>query len=192
MEVLSTLFGEMDIGGCGILYRDDFRQLLQRPEVQALFSHFKFDIVDGDSFFTLLDVDSSGTVDIEEFVIGCLRMHGKSNAIDMEISIHETRQLAKRLVYDMERLQENGVKVHDEIHDAVQLLDNLEAALSKSVDHIGRTSFEDAKDFDVAMQVEGEVEESEDVKDEVGQAIEVSVCFSAETLSSCPSEGMQP
>eukprot|EP00450_Noctiluca_scintillans_P009081 CAMPEP_0194493248 /NCGR_PEP_ID=MMETSP0253-20130528/11527_1 /TAXON_ID=2966 /ORGANISM="Noctiluca scintillans" /LENGTH=131 /DNA_ID=CAMNT_0039334211 /DNA_START=182 /DNA_END=573 /DNA_ORIENTATION=+ len=97
MEVLSTIFGEMDKTGSNLIYRSDFHQQLQRPEVQALFSHFKFDIVDSDSFFTLLDRDGSGTVSIEEFVVGCLRMNGKSNAIDMEISIQETKKSVKSL-----------------------------------------------------------------------------------------------
>uniref|UniRef100_A0A7S1EY13 EF-hand domain-containing protein n=1 Tax=Noctiluca scintillans TaxID=2966 RepID=A0A7S1EY13_NOCSC len=50
--------------------------------------------MDATAFFTLLDVDGNGCVDIEEFTVGCLRMHGKSNAIDMEISIQETKRLA--------------------------------------------------------------------------------------------------
>jgi len=122
MDILSTLFGEIDTTGAGELYRSDFRNQLQRPEVQALFSHFQFDIIDVDSFFTFLDVDGTGTVSIEEFVVGCLRMNGKSNAIDMEMSIHETKRTVKRLAQDLEEMQEDGVKVHHQLDDISQML----------------------------------------------------------------------
>jgi len=173
MDVLSTLFQKMDVAGCGMLSMADFRQQLQEPEVQVLLSHFKFDIVDSDSFFTLLDVDGNGTVDIEEFVVGCLRMHGKSNAIDMEISIQETKQIAKRLVHDMEQLQKNGVKVKEVVHDAVQLLENLEASLVKGLEGINGTAALENSDEDVFLKSEGATDVS----------AQAEVCFSAETQS---------
>eukprot|EP00450_Noctiluca_scintillans_P028823 CAMPEP_0194552584 /NCGR_PEP_ID=MMETSP0253-20130528/96801_1 /TAXON_ID=2966 /ORGANISM="Noctiluca scintillans" /LENGTH=228 /DNA_ID=CAMNT_0039400057 /DNA_START=306 /DNA_END=992 /DNA_ORIENTATION=+ len=190
MEVLSALFEEMDSSGCGILYRSEFPSLLQGPQVQALFSHFKFDIVDGDSFFTLLDVDGSGTVDIEEFVVGCLRMHGKSNAIGMEISIHEIRQFAKRLVHDVEELQENGVRVREEIRDIFAVLETLEGAVLKGVgrtggrieERLGKEACSDnSKDFHLDMSA-GVVE----VDVPVDRQYQVNQ-FSAETLSSITS-----
>jgi len=106
LQILSTLFREMDPDETGLIYRADFEEQLQRPEVQSLLSYFNFDVMDATAFFTLLDVDGSGCVDIEEFTVGCLRMHGKSNAIDMEISVQET----KRLVLSIESALQQETK----------------------------------------------------------------------------------
>mmetsp|Transcript_38073 Transcript_38073/g.101455 ORF Transcript_38073/g.101455 Transcript_38073/m.101455 type:complete len:695 (-) Transcript_38073:232-2316(-) len=163
MDILSTLFGEIDTTGAGVLYRSDFRKQLQRPEVQALFSHFQFDIIDVDSFFTFLDVDGTGTVSIEEFVVGCLRMNGKSNAIDMEMSIHETKRTVKRLAQDLEEMQEHGAKVHQQLHDISQMLahvglwGSIQSAPGPVKDHVSpsygqlasESSWEDASDMDM-------------------------------------------
>ena len=132
MQVLSSLFQELDDSGSGLLHRSDFHDQLRRPEVQALFSHFDFDIMDAESFFTLLDVDGSGTVDIEEFVVGCLRMHGKSNAIDMEISIHETKSFVKQIVKELMAVRLTGTQVEEEVHEVYMALTNIEAALASS------------------------------------------------------------
>uniref|UniRef100_A0A7S0ZVN0 EF-hand domain-containing protein n=1 Tax=Noctiluca scintillans TaxID=2966 RepID=A0A7S0ZVN0_NOCSC len=103
----------MDQNGTGFIGRVDFEERLQRPEVQSLLSYFNFDVTDATAFFKLLDVDESGYVDIEEFTVGCLRMHGKSNAIDMEISIQETKRLvlfiAEALREDSNQLK-NGIE----------------------------------------------------------------------------------
>lgn len=116
LKMLRMLFREMDSTGTGRLGREDFDASCQSAEVQSLFSFFKFDIVDAGSFFTLLDVDGDGYVDIEEFIVGCLRMYGKSNAIDMEINVHETRAIASRVedglmsVLNREQALEGGLE----------------------------------------------------------------------------------
>eukprot|EP00450_Noctiluca_scintillans_P029945 CAMPEP_0194543392 /NCGR_PEP_ID=MMETSP0253-20130528/85731_1 /TAXON_ID=2966 /ORGANISM="Noctiluca scintillans" /LENGTH=144 /DNA_ID=CAMNT_0039390149 /DNA_START=273 /DNA_END=704 /DNA_ORIENTATION=+ len=63
MQILSTLFQELDRSGEGLLTRETFEAQLHKPDVQALFSYFSFDILDAAAFFTLLDVDGNGTVD---------------------------------------------------------------------------------------------------------------------------------
>uniref|UniRef100_A0A7S1F4Z2 EF-hand domain-containing protein n=1 Tax=Noctiluca scintillans TaxID=2966 RepID=A0A7S1F4Z2_NOCSC len=101
LQMLSTIFREMDPDDTGFIGKVDFEEQLQRPVVQSLLSFFNFDVTDATAFFKLLDVDENGCVDIEEFTVGCLRMHGKSNAIDMEISIQETKRLVLSIAQEL-------------------------------------------------------------------------------------------
>lgn len=41
------------------------------------------DVWDAWSFFKLLDADAGGSVEIEEFLMGCLRLRGQATAIDV-------------------------------------------------------------------------------------------------------------
>merc|ERR1712136_293497 len=113
LKVLTTLFREMDPKRTGMISRGDFEEQLRRREVLSLLNYFHFDVMDATAFFTLLDADEDGFVDIEEFTVGCLRMYGKSNAIDMEITIQETKRLAlsiDRALQEETRRIENGIE----------------------------------------------------------------------------------
>ena len=78
LEVLSNLFHEMDPDGTGQVSKSEFEKHLQRTEVQSLLSHFEFDFLDSAALFKLLDIDGNGYVDIEEWVVGCLRIRWQS------------------------------------------------------------------------------------------------------------------
>jgi len=117
MAMLSEVFMELDKTGTGQLKKEGFLERLQIPEVQSLLAYFNFNALDAEAFFSLLDADNSGFVDIEEFVVGCLRMHGKANAIELELSIHETKALAKKMVDDMKKIRSNEVKVQQKLSE---------------------------------------------------------------------------
>merc|ERR1712122_296489 len=97
-----------------------------------MLSYFNFNTLDAKSFFARLDVDGSGAVDIEEFVVGCLRMHGKSNAIDMEISIQETKTLANAIARTVQGTASSIRHVTDRLHNVMVSLDVIEQKLHMS------------------------------------------------------------
>lgn len=53
------------------------------------------DVDDAWSFFKLLDLDDGGDVEIEEFLMGCLRLRGTARAIDIGKIIHDQTWLIK-------------------------------------------------------------------------------------------------
>ena len=53
------------------------------------------EVWDAWSFFKLLDLDSGGAVEIEEFLMGCLRLRGSARAIDIAKLIHDQAWLLK-------------------------------------------------------------------------------------------------
>jgi len=130
LKILSTLFHEMDKEDTGQISKAEFEAHLRRPDVQGLFQFFNLDILDAAAFFTLLDVDGNGHVDIEEFVVGCLRMHGKANAIDMEISIQETKTLAHAINSKVQTVALDHRHLVDRLDRMTRSLSSIEEVLA--------------------------------------------------------------
>merc|ERR1712122_86590 len=55
-------------------------------------------ISEAPAFFKILDVDQSGDVEIDEFVMGCLHLKGRTKMMDMEVAIQDIRRMVKKLV----------------------------------------------------------------------------------------------
>jgi len=92
---LNSMFRDIDTSSNGSFTLEDLKAQLQRHEVNMLFSLLGIDVSDAVSFFNLLDVDGSGSVQIEEFVMGCLRLQGRSGMMNMEINIQETGRIVR-------------------------------------------------------------------------------------------------
>jgi len=52
--------------------------------------------------FNLVDVDESGEVAFEEFLGGCLRLHGPAKSLDMLINMQEARKERLALQWQLE------------------------------------------------------------------------------------------
>mmetsp|Transcript_43679 Transcript_43679/g.91209 ORF Transcript_43679/g.91209 Transcript_43679/m.91209 type:complete len:138 (-) Transcript_43679:5-418(-) len=65
------------------------------PAVQAYFEVLGLDVWDAWSFFKLLDLDNGGEVEVEEFLMGCLRLRGPARAIDVGKVIHDQSWLMR-------------------------------------------------------------------------------------------------
>ena len=59
-----------------------FEEKISEPAVREYFESLGLDIFDAWSFFKLLDLDAGGEVEIDEFLMGCLRLRGTARAID--------------------------------------------------------------------------------------------------------------
>ena len=72
-----------------------FEEKVTDEAVKAYFESMDLDVWDAWSFFKLLDLDSGGAVEIEEFLMGCLRLRGSARAIDIAKLIHDQAWLLK-------------------------------------------------------------------------------------------------
>jgi len=118
-RTLKNIFVKMDTEGTGRLTLQDFTAHMEREEVRSLLSYFTLDITDAVAFFRLLDVDMSGSVDIEEFVMGCLRLRGTSNRIDMEITVQETKTITRDILNTVREQEERYNESVAALQDAV-------------------------------------------------------------------------
>jgi len=63
--------------------------------VHEYFQSLGLDIWDAWTFFRLLDADGGGEVEVEEFLMGCLRLRGPATAIDMGKVIRDQNWLVQ-------------------------------------------------------------------------------------------------
>jgi len=92
-----TFFKEADKDKSGMLSIEEFRETLKHPEVQAYFSALDLDVSQAELLFTLLDQDHSKMVSLDEFLAGCMRLRGQAKSIDVNMLLHASRQLFKRV-----------------------------------------------------------------------------------------------
>eukprot|EP00913_Durusdinium_trenchii_P001241 g1143.t1 len=72
-----------------------FNEIDAEEEVQTYFESIDLDIWDAWSFFKLLDLDSGGAIEVEEFLMGCLRLRGNARAMDMAKLCHDQAWLIR-------------------------------------------------------------------------------------------------
>jgi len=68
---------------------------LQDPQLVTYFHAIGLDTTEAMGLFQLLDEDGSGTVSIDEFVTGFLRLKGTAKAVDMVTLMYENRKISK-------------------------------------------------------------------------------------------------
>jgi hypothetical protein len=85
------LFTMADPSNTGVLDWDRFQASLEGEFMQEFFQAIEIDPSEAQSIFSLLDVDDSGTIDLDEFLNGCLSLHGPAKAIHLATLMYETR-----------------------------------------------------------------------------------------------------
>eukprot|EP00435_Cladocopium_sp_Y103_P035386 s836_g9.t1 len=107
-DQVRTLFHLMDEDQSGELTAHAFEEHINEPQVAAYFRALDMDLNNAWKLFTLLDPDNSGTIDLTEFVEGCLKLRGPATRLDMEMVLSVARNTAKRqnqLVGKLESLE---------------------------------------------------------------------------------------
>jgi len=89
---LMELFCEIDIDGSGSLSVGEFDLALQKPKISKIFQALKLHTHDTSELFNLLDLGGTGEVEIELFIIECMRLRGEARAVDtwkLQLSLKE-------------------------------------------------------------------------------------------------------
>jgi len=91
-----NLFKELDKSCAGRLSFDDVHNHLSTPKVENYLTNLDIDREDAEFLFDMLDVDSSGFIDVDEFLNGCIRLQGPAKALDLLLVTRETRSALDR------------------------------------------------------------------------------------------------
>eukprot|EP00929_Paragymnodinium_shiwhaense_P000037 TRINITY_DN10010_c0_g1_i1.p1 TRINITY_DN10010_c0_g1~~TRINITY_DN10010_c0_g1_i1.p1 ORF type:complete len:670 (-),score=116.60 TRINITY_DN10010_c0_g1_i1:337-2346(-) len=102
LKKFKSVFAEIDSDCSGYITFNELAEQIGNQDLLAYFAHLEINVRDAWEIFRLLDQDSSGTVSMEEFVVGCMRLRGYAKTLDV-ISSN----------YDMERCQR---KTFDKLH----------------------------------------------------------------------------
>jgi len=74
-----------------------FQSKMHSPQMLEFFKGIDVDPSDAKSIFSLIDADESGSISVDEFLNGCVRLHGPSKALETAVLSHEIRSLRRSL-----------------------------------------------------------------------------------------------
>jgi len=86
-----SVFKEMDRDGDQRISLLEFEDSIDKPAVKDLLHAMEIEANDAWTLFKLLDIDGSGSVDIQEFVNGCLGLKGGAKGIHVAQQTYECR-----------------------------------------------------------------------------------------------------
>eukprot|EP00929_Paragymnodinium_shiwhaense_P084888 TRINITY_DN45426_c0_g1_i4.p1 TRINITY_DN45426_c0_g1~~TRINITY_DN45426_c0_g1_i4.p1 ORF type:complete len:615 (+),score=93.40 TRINITY_DN45426_c0_g1_i4:95-1939(+) len=89
-----AIFRCIDHDGDGVLKTCEMKERMDSEPARALFASMELDFEDVNALFALLDDDGDQTIDLEEFVLGCLRLRGGARAIDLARLLQETHNIS--------------------------------------------------------------------------------------------------
>jgi len=95
IKKVGAFFSEADVDGSGKLTLDEFKAHLKHRRVSAYFHALGIDVAQAELLFRLLDKDNSGMLSVDEFMTGCIRLRGHAKSLDVNLILHETRQVSK-------------------------------------------------------------------------------------------------
>merc|ERR1712032_326938 len=96
VQKIKQIFYEADRDHSGTVSYEELKSLLQNQVVQVYLRTLGVEASEACGLFVLLDADSSGSVCIEEFVSGCIRLKGEAKAVDVAYLMYENKKLLKR------------------------------------------------------------------------------------------------
>eukprot|EP00413_Alexandrium_margalefii_P005390 CAMPEP_0204521954 /NCGR_PEP_ID=MMETSP0661-20131031/6060_1 /ASSEMBLY_ACC=CAM_ASM_000606 /TAXON_ID=109239 /ORGANISM="Alexandrium margalefi, Strain AMGDE01CS-322" /LENGTH=268 /DNA_ID=CAMNT_0051527583 /DNA_START=47 /DNA_END=853 /DNA_ORIENTATION=+ len=101
---LKKLFMEADEHQTGLLSQEEFLDYLRDQHVQSYLRALGIHASEAAGLFNLLDMDDSGTVDVDEFMMGCLRIKGEAKSVDIATLMYENKKIVNTIVGAMETL----------------------------------------------------------------------------------------
>ncbi|CAE7399939.1 CACNA1G, partial [Symbiodinium sp. CCMP2456] len=78
---------------------------LEEPSNLKYFGSLGINASEARGLFGLLDADESGSVSLQEFMQGCLRLRGQAKAIDMATLMYQNKRIVFWLQDRLERLE---------------------------------------------------------------------------------------
>eukprot|EP00929_Paragymnodinium_shiwhaense_P006955 TRINITY_DN11090_c0_g2_i1.p1 TRINITY_DN11090_c0_g2~~TRINITY_DN11090_c0_g2_i1.p1 ORF type:complete len:767 (-),score=145.66 TRINITY_DN11090_c0_g2_i1:54-2261(-) len=97
-DKLKKLFQAIDDDGSNALTTEEFEAHFQNEQAIAFFEYMGIELADAREIIHLIDGDNSGAVDLEEFVVGCLRLRGPARAIDVAQLSYEVKTKSRTLI----------------------------------------------------------------------------------------------
>lgn len=93
MNKIVSLFKSMDADGSGEVSYEEFQANLRDPNLAAFAASLGLEANDLEQFFNILSAGGKRSVDLETFVVGCIKLRGPAKSMDVTellIQVHES------------------------------------------------------------------------------------------------------
>merc|ERR1712039_779611 len=97
VTLMMQVFNELDSNDSGALSLEEFEKHIDDDKIQAYLKTLEIDVSQVRTLFTLLDVDRTGEVDIDEFVGGCLRLRGGATSMDLAVLKYQVEWIVRNV-----------------------------------------------------------------------------------------------
>merc|ERR1712113_1094215 len=102
MESIKKLFSDIDSDHSGVITIEEFEGYLKHDQSRAYLESLDIEPTDAWTLFKLLDSDEEGSLDIDEFVHGCLNLKGVAKAIHFAKLEHDNKVNLKMMLTFLE------------------------------------------------------------------------------------------
>ena len=104
IDAVHALFREIDCDQTGKITLEELKDIMNRKDVNAIFATVGLEVSNATSFFKLLDVDDSNSLEVDEFVVGCLKIRGMAKAVDLQTLMYENKRMIKYMRQGLETI----------------------------------------------------------------------------------------
>jgi len=119
MEGLRELFEEFDEDESGSISWKEFEKHVVSPEVGAYLRALDLEATQVEGLFKLLDTNKEGTVDIDEFVMGCLRLKGSAKTVDVATIMYEQKKMQSKVMGILRYIQSHCNSIESSVNKMV-------------------------------------------------------------------------
>eukprot|EP00929_Paragymnodinium_shiwhaense_P074566 TRINITY_DN38170_c0_g2_i1.p1 TRINITY_DN38170_c0_g2~~TRINITY_DN38170_c0_g2_i1.p1 ORF type:complete len:1020 (+),score=276.25 TRINITY_DN38170_c0_g2_i1:67-3126(+) len=114
LKILQSLFHDMDDGD-GKITIEEFTTQCHNPMWQHKFKSLDIDLSEVQALFVLLDIDRSGSIEVDEFVHGCMQLRGLAKAANLAQVLYFLKALGLQLEDSLEELQQMLCNIDDRV-----------------------------------------------------------------------------
>lgn len=115
MRTVYNAFGRLDEDNTMCVSREDFMSHLDEGDLDEYFKVLDLSKMQAEILFMLLDEDCSGSLNVNEFVRGCIGLRGPARSIDLAALAHDFQVVTEKIMSDQ-------MKQYDKIKGLVKFL----------------------------------------------------------------------
>jgi len=105
VDTLMAVFNDIDNDGSGVVTISEFERYLAEDRCKMYLDSLDINTQDAWALFKLLDTDKEGTLDLDEFISGCLNLKGSAKAMHFAKLDRDNQSLRRLLDGCMEAIE---------------------------------------------------------------------------------------
>lgn len=94
---IKAFFKDADKDGSGTLTRREFEAQMQSPDAQAYFAGIDIDPDEANTIFSIMDIDRTDEIVIEDFVNGTMKLKGMASKLDLIALMYDNTRQSRKL-----------------------------------------------------------------------------------------------